>query len=249
MDLRVPPLESRDAAGTAQGMEVELAAELSRRLGVKLTLVDIPFSDLLDSLTTNKVDLVLSGMTDTRARRLGRDKPGGAIRGPVDFVDYFQAGTGIVVAADNPHEVHEAADLCGLRIVVRQGTIHEDFAHRTADNCRTAHRPEPTIRTVASEEDSMKEIADGRTDATVSDYPVAVHLAATFRGGKAVRTAVANLRPEPYGMAVRAADKDLSAALYQAVDEVIDGGVYMTLLDHWGLQDGAMVNADINSGS
>src|SRR6266545_1729458 len=70
-----------------QGIDPDLAAELGRKLGVRLTFVNVKFDSLLDSLRSGRVDAIISVIRATRDRAL-----------QVSFIEYFQAGTSIVVA-------------------------------------------------------------------------------------------------------------------------------------------------------
>src|SRR6266508_1390066 len=70
-----------------QGIDPDLAAELGRKLGVRLTFVNVKFDSLLDSLRSGRIDAIISGMSATPDRAL-----------QVSFIEYFQAGTSILVA-------------------------------------------------------------------------------------------------------------------------------------------------------
>src|SRR6266508_1398402 len=74
-----------------QGIDPDLAAELGRKLGVRLTFVNVKFDSLLDSLRSGRIAAIISGMSVTPDRAL-----------QVSFIEYFQAGTSIVVAKGNP---------------------------------------------------------------------------------------------------------------------------------------------------
>ena len=65
-----PPFTMKSKSGELIGYEVDLAKALAKNMGVKLKLVEMPFSDLLGALKTGKVDAVKSGMTMTPERNL-----------------------------------------------------------------------------------------------------------------------------------------------------------------------------------
>ena len=64
------PFEMLDKQGRIVGFEIDLLHTMSRALGVELELVAVPYTDLLPGLTTNKFDLIGSGMTVTQERNL-----------------------------------------------------------------------------------------------------------------------------------------------------------------------------------
>ena len=65
-----PPFSMKAKNGELIGYEVDLANALAKNMGVKLKLVEMPFSDLLGSLKAGKIDAVMSGMTMTPERNL-----------------------------------------------------------------------------------------------------------------------------------------------------------------------------------
>src|SRR3954454_7488784 len=65
-----PPYSMKSKTGELMGFEIDLANALATNMGVKLKLVEIPFSDLMDALKTNKIDAIMSGMTITPERNL-----------------------------------------------------------------------------------------------------------------------------------------------------------------------------------
>lgn len=64
-----PPFGMVDAAGTPEGFEHDLAADIARRLGVTLTKVSVTGSNRLQKLQEGVVDMVLATMGDTAERR------------------------------------------------------------------------------------------------------------------------------------------------------------------------------------
>ena len=130
-DISYAPLEFYDALASdvldrptgepepgVQGIDPDLAAELGRRLGVRLTFVNLGFDSLLDALRSGQIDAIISGMSATPQRAEH-----------ASFIEYFQAGTSIVVAKGNPKGIREVADLCGKTVTVQSATIQEDLAH------------------------------------------------------------------------------------------------------------------------
>src|SRR6185295_1339433 len=65
-----PPFTMKAKSGELIGYEVDLATALAKNMGVKLKLVEMPFSDLLGALKAGKIDAIMSGMTMTPERNL-----------------------------------------------------------------------------------------------------------------------------------------------------------------------------------
>ena len=91
-DASYAPMSSFGADGrTIVGMEPDLGVEIGRVLGVRLEFVNTDFTDLLSDVAAGDLDLGMSAMTDTPQRAK-----------TADFINYFSAGTSIVVQRGNP---------------------------------------------------------------------------------------------------------------------------------------------------
>ncbi len=111
-DLNYPPVAFRGADGRPDGLDPDLAEALGRVLGLRVEIVDTPFDDLMPGVDRGLLDVAMSGISDTPARRnaLGEDvmstgRPG------VDFVDYFVARTSIIVQNGNPKGIRTLDEL------------------------------------------------------------------------------------------------------------------------------------------
>src|SRR6187402_1085184 len=51
-----PPFSMKSKTGELMGYEVDLAKALSTNMGVKLKLVEMPFSELIEALKSGKID-------------------------------------------------------------------------------------------------------------------------------------------------------------------------------------------------
>jgi polar amino acid transport system substrate-binding protein len=110
-DASYPPASSFAEDGrTIVGFEPDLAAALGRVLGVELAFVRMDFRDTLPALQAGEVDVVMAAMTDTVERQA-----------TVDFIDYFSAGTTIIVQRGNPHAILDLRDLCGRTVAAEDG--------------------------------------------------------------------------------------------------------------------------------
>ena len=63
------PFGFRDPSGKIVGIEPDLAADLAKRLGVKLELVPVVSANRLEFLQQGKIDVVLATLSDTPERR------------------------------------------------------------------------------------------------------------------------------------------------------------------------------------
>jgi ABC-type amino acid transport substrate-binding protein len=63
-----PPYVSIDQAGAYQGIDIDIAHEIARRLNKKLSLKDMDTASLITALTTGSVDFIMTGLSITNER-------------------------------------------------------------------------------------------------------------------------------------------------------------------------------------
>lgn len=236
-DASYAPMEQFAPDGrTIVGFEPDLADALGRVLGVKIQMVEGTFQTAIDRVADGTYDGALSAMTDTAEREK-----------KADFVDYFSAGTSIVVQRGNPAGITEIDNLCGRIVAVEQGTTQADLLHRTQKGC--GDRP-IQISQMKTNADALLQLRTGRAAAVLNDYPAASHLAADSRAGNYFQLAsAAQYEPGVFGIAVAKGNAQLRDALQAALTKVIASGVYADLLTRWGVSDGAVTRATVNGAS
>ncbi|HJW61880.1 MAG TPA: transporter substrate-binding domain-containing protein, partial [Actinomycetes bacterium] len=107
-----------------RGIDPDLATELGRKLGVRFSFVNTAFDELIPSLQDAKFDVIISSMTATPERAQ-----------KISFLEYFQAGTSILVAKGNPERIRAMGDLCGATVTLQAGTIHEELVAAQQPDC------------------------------------------------------------------------------------------------------------------
>lgn len=207
-------------------------------MGMRVSFQNHDFNDLIPALNGQKFDAVLSAMSDTRARSK-----------KVDFVDYFLAGSGMLVAAGNPHHIFNLASLCGMSVDLQRGT--SQFAAVTAQSkaCTQIARKTIDVHAYATEDEALKHFLAGESAAHISDYPVVAHLALALGGGKKYTVAGRQFVVVPHGIAVSKKNPQLRDRIQSALKVLIQNGTYDRLLAKWGLEQGAMRSAPVNAGT
>ncbi|MDH6134245.1 polar amino acid transport system substrate-binding protein [Kitasatospora sp. MAA4] len=247
--LTAAPVIFKNAQGLPDGLDPDLAAALSKELGVKLEFQDQgPFANVLPGLLSAKYDIAMSGITDTRERENGLDANGKQVNDGVDFVDYFMAGIGIVVHKGNPDKISGLDDICGKTVVVKQGTVHDTLALSQQKACQHLNSPLKVLE-VDSDSTAQDDLRAGQAAAYLTDYPKAMYNAQTVDGGQAFDVTGPQLQPRPYGIALRKSDTALRDVLSKAVEKLLVDGSYDTLLGNLKLTTGAIPSAVVNGSS
>lgn len=109
--LATPPFGMRDADNNPCGFDVDMAKELAKALGVKLTLLDVATAaNRIPYLTTGKVDILIGTLQRTLARAQ-----------VVGFTDpYVRTGL-VIVTRKETTDIHHYKDLVGKKVAVARG--------------------------------------------------------------------------------------------------------------------------------
>lgn len=234
-DIAYAPMEYYDTDGeTVLGFDKEISDALTEQLGVKFEWKNASFDGLITALDSKKIDVVISGMSDTAERQA-----------KVDFVDYYQAGAMILVEKGNPEGIQTLEDLCGKTIAVQRATTQEGYAEEQSKQCS-----EPIdILSFDRETEAMLQVKNGRAVAGMQDYPVATYNARTSGGGNDFEVVGDQIEAGPLGIAVAKDNTGLRDAIQKAVQAIIDDGTYGELIDKYQTPLGAIDSATVNAGS
>jgi len=107
------PFGFLDPSGKIIGFEPDLAADIAKRLGVKLELVPVVASNRIQFLQQGKIDVMIATMSDTPERRK-----------IVDILDPNYYGSGTNVLAKKSDGVKSWDQLRGKKICLIQGAFY-----------------------------------------------------------------------------------------------------------------------------
>jgi polar amino acid transport system substrate-binding protein len=223
-------------SGPYTGFEVELVEAAASRLGLEVQWVDVPFADVLTTVTDGEVDMGAASITVTDERAA-----------EVDFVTFFATGTQWAAAQPNTLGV-TPNNACGARVAVQAGTVQEEDLTQRSARCEQAGRDPIDVRTFERQDEATAAVLAGVADAFVADQPVvtwAIQQAGT--AGSAAGTVTGRIAfagspydVEPYGWAFDPQDSALAEAMLAALQDVAADGDYLDILDRWGVADGAL---------
>ena len=231
-DVAYAPVEFFDTDGkTAIGIDPDLGKAIGDLLGVKLEFTNATFDGLIASLKSKRIDLIMSAMSDNKKRQA-----------EIDFVDYFTAGTSIIVKKGTTG-VTSLDDFCGKTIAIQQGTTQDDVAEAQKTKCGSNKL---TILKFKTDPEALLQVKNGRAVADMNDFPVAAYTAQKSPDFEVVGE---QIEAGPYGIGVRKTDTQLRDALQKAVQALIDSGEYAKILEKWDVKNGAVTTATVNAGT
>lgn len=213
MDATYPPFEFVDEQGRLTGVSTAIGEAVGRELGKPVEFRNMAFDGLIPALQTGRIDLIISSLTASDARRQS-----------IDFSDpYVTTGLSVLVARDSP--VQAAADLRapGRRLAVRIATTGEQWCRQEL----------PEARLVALDTDAacVLEVVNGRVDAWVYDQISVMNYHAQHP--ERTRALLAPLREESWAVGVRKGRDDLREAVNRALQQLRRDGEFGRLADRY----------------
>ncbi|MGW0827918.1 ABC transporter substrate-binding protein [Streptomyces sp. NPDC002845] len=246
-DIAYAPVEFKDDSGKTVGIDPDLADAMGKQLGVKFEFENGTFDTLLGGLRSNRYDIAMSAMTDTKNRQEGIDPDTGKKVGEgVDFVDYFTAGVSIYTKKGDTQGIETWSDLCGKKLAVQRGSVSHDLAKAEAEKCPDDKKL--SIEAFDNDQQAQTRLRSGGADAGSSDFPVAAYAVATSGGGEDFELVGEQVEAAPYGIAVAKSDTELRDAIQAAMEAIIANGEYEEIIKKWGAEDGAVTEVTINGG-
>ncbi|GAA3897506.1 ABC transporter substrate-binding protein [Streptomyces sp. NPDC003328] len=248
-DIAYPPVEYMEG-GKAVGIDPDIADALGKQLGVKFEFQNGKFAQLIVGLQAKRFNVVMSAMNDTKDRQNGIDSDTGKkVGNGIDFVDYFTAGTSILVQKGNPKGIKSLDDLCGKVVALQQGTTSEGIAKAQSTKCTKDGKPAIKLQTFDTDPEALLRLKQGASVADLNDFPVAAYNAKTSGGGNDFEVVGEQIEAGPYGIGVSKESTQLRDALQAAMAAIIKDGEYQKILEKWNVTDGAVTEAKINGGS
>ncbi|MGU7768970.1 ABC transporter substrate-binding protein [Burkholderia sp. MR1-5-21] len=230
-----PPFEYKDpATDKLAGFDVDLGEALAARMGAKVNWVETSFDQMMSAVTTQRVDMILSGMTDLPTRR-----------DAVTFVDYIETGPQFYTLKARAGEFTQMGALCGKRVgSSRRTSFPDNTAAWSAENCVKAGKPAIVVVGTDGSSDARMQLRQNRIDAAVQGgetlpYQNSLEQNAYAPVGKPFLS-------QYTGIGVAKTNTALTSALTTALNQMIADGSYQKILTKWGLQEHAVSKAMVN---
>ena len=153
-------------SGKLQGIDIGLARELAKDLGVELKFVKTSFAKFIKDVQADKCDIAMFGVGITKARAQH-----------LDYSDpYLSSDIYAIVTKNHPTLKNwEDLDKEGHILVVQKGTYMEDAASAFKN---------ASILSVVKFQQREKEVRTGRADAFLTDFPYGKKILLTYDWAK-----------------------------------------------------------------
>ena len=203
-----------------EGIDVELAAALADKLGLKLQIDDMDFDAALTAVQQGKCDVVLGGLTYTEKR----DEV-------MDFSTPYAQGVQVIIVKEDS-AVQTADDLANVDMIgTQRGTTGYIYCSDTPDNGGFG---EDHVAAYDNGAAAVQALLNGQVDAVVIDQAPAEAYVAANAGLRIVETPYVT---EDYCVAMAEGNTAMQDAINNALAELTADGTVQQILDKY-------INAD-----
>lgn len=198
-----------------EGIMVDIATELGKRMGMNIEIEGMQWSALIPSLQGGMVDLIAAGMyiTDERKEVINFTEP------------VFGFGEGLIVTEDDM-ETKTLEDLKDKIVGVQIGTTYKDML----EELNIAKE----LKVYNSIGDMLLELNNKRLDAVVADAPVLIYLKEQNPNFK-IRV-VDEYEPSlvgNVGIGVAKENEELLNEINKVIEEIKEDGTLQSIYDKW----------------
>ncbi|MDX2289203.1 MAG: ABC transporter substrate-binding protein [Hyphomicrobiaceae bacterium] len=220
------------------GFDIELGEAIAAELGLRVEWSEVSFAQMIPSLKTGRIDMVMAFMADTPKRRA-----------TLDFVDYLRSEA-VVLVRKNESMVGGLDDLCGKRVgASRSTTWPADLAAWSAQACEGKGRPPVDVVGTEGSFDARMQVKMGRLDGALLGSETIGYF--DMMTPSVFRPVGAPFAPRLVGMPFLKTPE--GTALRDCVKRALDGlqasGVYDRLVAKHKLERGAIRPITINGGT
>ncbi|HEY0259994.1 MAG TPA: ABC transporter substrate-binding protein [Lacisediminihabitans sp.] len=220
-----------DDGSTWKGIDIDLAAALSKQLKRPITFKSAGFDTIVPGLASGRYDAAMTGMFDT----LEREKT-------VDFVDYLTAKNNFL-EAKSFKSVTGMDDLCGVTVGVPSGALEVSLLATASKACVAAGSPEITVNQYKDLNATILALKSGRIQTTPNDSAANAYVLASNKSSFKVS---GDYLDGGFFAAAFPKGSTLTARFAKAFDAIIADGSYTKILTKWGIADRAVKTATRN---
>ena len=216
------PMGFKDENGEYTGFDIDLAKEMSKKLGKEIEFQPIDWSMKETELNNGNIDFIWNGYSVTEERK---EK--------VEFSNsYLNNRQVIITLADS--KINSKADLAGAVVGAQNQSSAVDAIEADGDIVSTFK--DGQIVTFDTNNDAFMDLEAGRLDAIVADEILAKYYI-NQRGAEKYKVLNEDFGKEEYAVGMRKDDKELVEAFNKAFKELIDEGIAGKISEKWFGED------------
>lgn len=199
------------------GFEVDIAAELAKELNMEPVFVQNQWDGLIPGLYRGDYDVAINGLEITNDRKA-----------EVLFSDPYYITYEQIVVLNSIDNIAKLTDLIGKKV----GALKNSLAERIIQEQEGIN-----VFSYEGEVNAFTDMENGRLDAVLADYPIALYHASWNPTLKLVGQPVGEV---VYGIAMRKQDSALQTKINKALDKLVKNGKLREIYERWNLWSYAM---------
>lgn len=216
LDDTFAPMGFRDEKGQLIGFDIDLANEVSKRLGITIEFQPIDWSMKETELNAGNIDFIWNGYTITaeRQEKVAFSKP------------YLENSQIIVVLANS--DVKTKADLTGKNVAVQAESSALDAINAEPDFVKSVNE----LVEFSTNNEAFMDLEAGRSNALVVDEVLA-RFYMRQNGQDKFKVLEEDFGDEEYGIGLRKDEVELLKKLDEALDKMKKDGTYDEIYAKW----------------
>lgn len=209
-----PPYESTDDAGNYIGIDIEIAQEIAKKLGLELVIDNMEFTAALEAVQQGKSDMVMAGVTVDEDRLM-----------VMDFSDSYATGVQVVIVKEGSDVTMDNLD--DKMIGTQLGTTGYIYASDTPDN---GGYGEDHVIGYDNGITAVQALMNGQIDAVIIDNAPAQ---AFVDANPGLTILEGEWAVEDYAIGFAKGNTELQEAVNQALAELIADGTVQKIIDKY----------------
>ena len=187
--------------GRIVGVDVDIAEEIAREMGVKLVVKDVAFDSIIHEVKSGKADIGVAGIsyTDERAKQ-------------VDFSNNYTSSKQVVLVRDFS-DINSINDIKGKKIAVQLGSVADMYVS-------DEYKPKNIIRQKKYLA-AIQDLKDGKADCVVMDELPARQI---LKQNSGIRILDEVLAEDNYGIIVDKGNKELLEVVNRVIERLKQEG-------------------------
>ena len=222
-DVAYPPMEFYEGKDP-QGADIDIANELSSRLGVKAEYANTGFDGIIAALQAKKCDAIISSLTNSPERAK-----------EIDFVDYAQFGLAVLIHKGGA-DITTNDDLAGKNVAVQVGTTTKQTLEGISKELEAAGKPAIKVTSFPKDTDAANALRTDKVDAYITDSPPAAYFVKQAPNDFQLAS-LPQIDAAPVGIGLRKDEIELKTALKTGIDQMTEDGKLEEILKKWELGD------------
>ena len=209
-----PPYEMTTDNGGFEGIDVEIAGEIAKKLGLELVIDDMDFDSALLAVQQGKSDIVMAGVSVTDDRLL-----------VMDFSDSYATGIQVVIVKEGSDVTMD--NLGEKMIGCQRGTTGYIYASDTPDN---GGYGEDHVTAFDNGASAVQALMNGQVDCVIIDSAPANEY---VKANPGLTLLEGNWVEEEYAIGMNKENAALKDAVNKALEELTADGTVQKIIDKY----------------